>query len=121
MPTGDEMASCTVTGESREIGARLSSQLVEGGLYRVRSRYLQLGVFDGHRGFIGIRCGHRYLVREYLNDGGPFGTVTAPRAFRWLSGSVLRTNSPMRSSSRLGVGGTSAIPGNPRAPSFRSP
>lgn len=49
-----------------------------GRVYKIRSRNLQYGVFDGDRGFIGIRekFESRYLFKEYLADGGDFGTVT---------------------------------------------
>lgn len=43
-------------------------QLVQGHVYRVHSRNLDLAVFDGHLGMVGIRekLGHRYLATEYL-------------------------------------------------------
>lgn len=49
-----------------------------GRVYKIHSRNLRYGVFDGDRGFIGIRekFDNRYLFREYLADGGAFGTVT---------------------------------------------
>lgn len=45
--------------------------------YWLHSRNLLVGVFDGGRGFVGIRekFGDEYLFREYFNDGGVFGTV----------------------------------------------
>ena len=50
-----------------------------GGLYRIFSRNLSLGVFNKpSQGFIGIRekFGHHYLFTEYHWDTGPpFGTV----------------------------------------------
>jgi hypothetical protein len=54
------------------------TELKRGYVYSLRSRNLHLGVFDGQRGFIGIRekFGAHYLFREYLADGGDFGTVT---------------------------------------------
>jgi hypothetical protein len=57
------------------------SELVEGGIYEVRSRNLDLAVYDGNGGFTGIRekLGSRYLFTEYLRDGGPAGTVTPGR------------------------------------------
>lgn len=48
------------------------------GVYRLISRNLSVGVFDGNIGFIGIRekFGDLYLFREYHYDhGGVFGTV----------------------------------------------
>ena len=51
---------------------------VRGHAYRLHSRNLALGVFDGKTGFIGIRdkFGSRYLFCEYHWDTGvPFGTV----------------------------------------------
>ena len=51
---------------------------IKGHLYRIHSRNLSTGVFDGISGFIGIRekFGSRYLFREYHWDNGPpFGTV----------------------------------------------
>ena len=52
-------------------------QYEKGRLYHIQSRNLDLAVFDGDRGMIGIRekFGERYLFTEYLDDGGPFGTV----------------------------------------------
>lgn len=50
---------------------------VVGHLYRLRSRNLVIGVYDG-RGFIGIRekFGHKFLFMEYHWDqGAPYGTV----------------------------------------------
>ncbi len=49
-----------------------------GFLYRINSRNLSLGVYDGNEGFIGIRTkfGDRYLFTEFHHDqGAPFGTV----------------------------------------------
>lgn len=48
-------------------------------LYKLSSRNLRLGVFDGKTGFIGIRekFGHHYLFTEYHWDtGAPYGTVS---------------------------------------------
>ena len=53
-------------------------QCQKGGLYRIRSRNLSFGVFDGNGGFVGIRekFGSEYLFTEYHWDtGAPFGTV----------------------------------------------
>lgn len=54
-------------------------QCVHGGLYRIFSRNLSLGVFnEGSKGFIGVRekFGDRYLFTEYHFDtGAPHGTV----------------------------------------------
>lgn len=52
--------------------------LVARGVYRIHSRNLVVGVYDGAIGFIGIRekFGDRFLFREYHRDhGGMFGTV----------------------------------------------
>lgn len=49
-----------------------------GYLYRINSRNLSLGVYDGNEGFIGIRTkfGDRYLFTEFHYDQGPpYGTV----------------------------------------------
>lgn len=54
------------------------SACVCGHAYRLVSRNLTIGVFDGETGFIGIRekMGSRYLFREYHWDqGAPYGTV----------------------------------------------
>lgn len=51
---------------------------IKRGIYRIRSRNLSIGLFDGEKGFIGIRTkfGDRYLFTEYHHDSGaPFGTV----------------------------------------------
>lgn len=52
--------------------------LERGHLYRIKSRNLPYGVFDGKSGFIGIREKflELYLFTEYdYDDGPPFGTV----------------------------------------------
>ena len=52
--------------------------LVPRGIYRIHSRNLDIGVFNGVDGFIGIRekFGSTYLFTEYLwEQGPPFGTV----------------------------------------------
>jgi hypothetical protein len=57
----------------------------KGWLYRINSRNLSLGVFDGKGGFIGIRekLGARYLFTEYHEDTGPpYGTVTVLEKLR---------------------------------------
>lgn len=48
------------------------------GVYKIYSRNLGIGVFDGEYGFIGIRqkFGHRYLFTEdHYDTGAPYGTV----------------------------------------------
>lgn len=56
------------------------AECVEGRVYRLHSRNLDLGVFvSADRGFIGIRekFGSRYLFTEYHHDTGPpYGTAT---------------------------------------------
>jgi hypothetical protein len=50
-----------------------------GGIYRIKSRNLPIGVFNGVDGFIGIRekFWDYFLFTEYHHDTGPpFGTVT---------------------------------------------
>ncbi len=50
----------------------------KGRVYKLLSRNLQVGVYDGSEGFIGIRTkfGHRFLFTEYHWDQGPpHGTV----------------------------------------------
>jgi len=53
-------------------------QLRRRGAYRIRSRNLEYGIFDGH-GFIGIRTkfGDRYLDTEWLATPDNFGTAVA--------------------------------------------
>lgn len=54
------------------------SECKYGHLYRIWSRNLSLGVFDGKDGFIGIRekFDHYYLDREFHWDTGPpYGTT----------------------------------------------
>ncbi|XZE17494.1 hypothetical protein SH449x_002768 [Pirellulaceae bacterium SH449] len=52
---------------------------IDGWLYRIYSRNLNLGVYREHdKGFVGIRqkFGHRFLFAEYHWDTGePFGTA----------------------------------------------
>lgn len=50
----------------------------KGFVYRINSRNLGIGVFDGNKGFIGIRekFGDRYLFTEdHWDVGAPYGTV----------------------------------------------
>lgn len=49
-----------------------------GGVYRLRSRNLAFGIFDGKRGFVGIRTKFysRFLDTEYHVDAPPFNTAT---------------------------------------------
>jgi len=50
----------------------------QGYLYKINSRNLSYGVYDGKQGFIGIRekFGSKYLFTEYHYDqGAPYGTV----------------------------------------------
>ena len=51
---------------------------VKGGIYRIHSRNLRFGVYDGNGGFIGVRekFGSRYLFTEYHYDHDQHGTVT---------------------------------------------
>jgi hypothetical protein len=52
-------------------------ELQIGGIYKLRGRNFDLGVWEGHA-FIGIRhkCGHTYLDRELHHDSDPnFGTA----------------------------------------------
>jgi hypothetical protein len=52
---------------------------IERHVYKLRSRNLQYGVFNGRTGFIGIRekFGYKYLDTEYhWETGAPFGTAT---------------------------------------------
>ena len=49
-----------------------------GVLYKIHSRNLQYGIFNGKDGFIGIRTkfGQKYLFTEFHWDTGPpYGTV----------------------------------------------
>jgi len=51
---------------------------IERGVYKILSRNLSIGVYDGNGGFIGIRTkfGQEYLFTEYHWDlGPPYGTV----------------------------------------------
>lgn len=53
-------------------------KLIKGRVYKIRSRNLSIGVWDGEGGFIGIRTkfGDRYLFTEYHYDAcSTFGTV----------------------------------------------
>ena len=51
--------------------------LIVGRVYRLRSRNLKIGIYDGDMGFIGIRTkfGNRFLFTEYHWDAEYFGTV----------------------------------------------
>lgn len=53
-------------------------ECVKGEVYKIRSRNLSIGVWNGKDGFIGIRekFGSRFLATEYHYDtGAPYGTV----------------------------------------------
>jgi hypothetical protein len=53
-------------------------QCRQGMAYKLQSRNLAVGVYDGNEGFTGIRekFGRRYLFTEYHSDQGePFGTA----------------------------------------------
>lgn len=68
------------TGKGPETGSQVPSNdpLQERGIYRIRSRNLTVGVYDGKGGFIGIRekFGSLYLFTEYAwEQGPPYGTV----------------------------------------------
>lgn len=55
------------------------NKCVKGKVYKIHSRNLAFGVFDGHDGFIGIRekFSSLYLFKEYHHEQGPpFGTVS---------------------------------------------
>lgn len=51
-------------------------EYIKGGVYDIRCRNFNVGVFDGNRGFIGVRekFGREYLFTEFLPPGA-FGTV----------------------------------------------
>ncbi len=54
------------------------SEMIYGHLYRLRSRNLACGVYDGNQGFIGIRekLGSIFLDREsHWDQGAPYGTA----------------------------------------------
>lgn len=54
------------------------SDCKKGYLYKIHSRNLDYGIYDGNNGFIGIRekFNNKYLFTEYHYDQGPpFGTV----------------------------------------------
>jgi len=53
------------------------SECVKGRVYKLHSRNLSIGVFDGNRGFIGIRLkfNSRFLSTEYHWDSPPFATA----------------------------------------------
>lgn len=60
----------------------MKDELAKGGVYKLQSRNLTVGVYDGNEGFIGIRekFGDEYLFTEYLcrEQGGtkiPLDTV----------------------------------------------
>lgn len=56
-----------------------SPELRRGAIYLLHSRNLRLGVYDGERGFIGVRekFESRYLFTEVLNDPPGHGTAVA--------------------------------------------
>lgn len=80
------------------------SECVERGVYRIYSRNLLVGVYDGKGGFIGIRqkFGHRYLFTEYHWEHDPhFGTVRPEALIEMLPAEIEvreRANEPTRCS-----------------------
>lgn len=46
-------------------------------IYRIHSRNLSIGVYDGAGGFVGLRTkfNDHFLFKEYYADGSAFGTV----------------------------------------------
>ena len=75
-------------------------ECVARGIYRLSSRNLTVGVYDGDEGFIGVRekFGSRYLFTEFHWDqGAPFGTVHPLELLGMLDESIeLReTNDPV--------------------------
>lgn len=68
----------STTSEPHDKSQPPLSELSERGIYRIHSRNLTLGVYDGKGGFIGIRekFGALFLFREYAwETGPPYGTV----------------------------------------------
>lgn len=62
-----------------ELNIPLIKDCIKGHIYRLKSRNLSFGVFNGKDGFIGIRekFGDRFLDTEYHWDiGTPHGTVS---------------------------------------------
>lgn len=79
------------------------SECVIRNVYRLASRNLSCGVFDGHLGFIGIRekFGDKYLFREYHWDGGPpYGTARPYEILGTIPGDVVLSESLGTSDSR---------------------
>lgn len=67
------------------------SEVTQRGVYRIHSRNLSIGVFNGATGFIGIRhkFGSRYLFTEYHWDtGAPYGTVKPQELLEYLPDDV---------------------------------
>ena len=61
-------------------------------IYKIQSRNLSFGVFDGTNGFIGIRekLGSLYLFKEYYCDGrNPLGTVLVLKEIEQTPGNLL--------------------------------
>lgn len=59
------------------------SKCVKGGVYKLNSRNLSVGVYDGDFGFIGIRekFSTRYLFTEMHYDQGPPNGTASPLEF----------------------------------------
>lgn len=72
------MSPPTGSREDRSDGWLPLAACLRGHAYRLHSRNLAAGVFDGKTGFLGIRekMGRRYIFCEYHWDtGAPFGTA----------------------------------------------
>jgi hypothetical protein len=67
------------SSESRDKSVRIPlNECVKGHVYRLLSRNLSVGVFNGNIGFIGVRekFGDEYLFTEYhWDNGAPYGTA----------------------------------------------
>lgn len=65
------------------------TQCIKGTIYKIWSRNLRIGVYDGKGGFIGIRekFGYEYLFTEYHFDTSiPYGTVKPKEVIKELPG-----------------------------------
>ncbi len=72
----DSIKNC-LSNQAREDFVPMS-KCKKGFLYRIHSRNLSFGVYDGEGGFVGIRVkfGQSYLFTEFHWDrGAPYGTV----------------------------------------------
>jgi hypothetical protein len=102
------------------------TECIKGHVYKLRSRNLAYGIYDGNNGFIGIRekFGDLYLFTEYHWDQGPpYGTVRPEEDLGPYPSDDLRERlpSPCKLHDRPTIYDKTQPKPNPHAPDFPYP